>query len=302
MLLSQVLHQNLVKLRLVDDALQDGEQHYRRLSSGMRSLERFSSAGDDYFENLEHLDSLRHQLTRSSSDDDGSDRGAKCGEDVTTSLELRDLDVDLTPAGVDVDSAGNAVGVVTTIISDGDSCAHPNGASRKLMMGKNAASEDYAPIDEQDSWGFVACGADSSDMKKILHIATAEAIATEIMPTPPIDSCAFCTAESIKKESEGSPHRQASSEWSELDRCPYVLGMFDGTLLAYYCYILSPTNETLVLWIIFVAVAFLDPTSGMVNIVLEYMDGGSLQNIVDNGGCDDEGVLASIAYQVKLLP
>jgi hypothetical protein len=284
MLLSQVLHQNLVKLRLVDDTLQDGEQHYRRLSSGIRSLERFSSAGDDYFENLEHLDSMRHQLTRSSSDDDGSDRGAKCGEDVTTSLELRDLDVDLTPAGVDVDSAGNAVGVVTTIISDGDSCAHPNGASRKLVMGKNAASEDYAPIDEQDSWGFVACGADSSDMK-ILHIATAEAIATE-----------------IKKESEGSPHRQASSEWSELDRCPYVLGMFDGTLLAYYCYILSPTNETLVLWIIFVAVAFLDPTSGMVNIVLEYMDGGSLQNIVDNGGCDDEGVLASIAYQVKLLP
>lgn len=36
----------------------------------------------------------------------------------------------------------------------------------------------------------------------------------------------------------------------------------------------------------------------MVNIVLEYMDGGSLQNIVDNGGCEDEGVLASIAHQV----
>ena len=29
------------------------------------------------------------------------------------------------------------------------------------------------------------------------------------------------------------------------------------------------------------------------------MDGGSLQDVVDGGGCIDEEVLADIAYQVK---
>jgi serine/threonine protein kinase len=38
----------------------------------------------------------------------------------------------------------------------------------------------------------------------------------------------------------------------------------------------------------------------MVNLVVEYMDGGSLQDVVDNGGCQDEEALADIAYQVLL--
>ena len=38
----------------------------------------------------------------------------------------------------------------------------------------------------------------------------------------------------------------------------------------------------------------------MVNLVVEYMDGGSLQDVVDNGGCRDEEVLADIAHQVLL--
>lgn len=31
--------------------------------------------------------------------------------------------------------------------------------------------------------------------------------------------------------------------------------------------------------------------------MIEYMDGGSLQDIVDQGGCDDEPTLANIAVQ-----
>mmetsp|Transcript_909 Transcript_909/g.1500 ORF Transcript_909/g.1500 Transcript_909/m.1500 type:complete len:895 (+) Transcript_909:151-2835(+) len=46
--------------------------------------------------------------------------------------------------------------------------------------------------------------------------------------------------------------------------------------------------------------AFLDSKNGMVNLVVEYMDGGSLQDVVENGGCQDEDVLADIAYQVLL--
>lgn len=34
------------------------------------------------------------------------------------------------------------------------------------------------------------------------------------------------------------------------------------------------------------------------NLVVEYMDGGSLEDLVQAGGCDDEGVLASVASQV----
>jgi hypothetical protein len=37
----------------------------------------------------------------------------------------------------------------------------------------------------------------------------------------------------------------------------------------------------------------------MVNLVVEYMDGGSLQDLVDRGGCQDEQVLADIAHQVR---
>lgn len=43
--------------------------------------------------------------------------------------------------------------------------------------------------------------------------------------------------------------------------------------------------------------AFVDPKSGMINLVIEYMDGGSLEDLVQQGGCRDEKVLADIAYQ-----
>lgn len=43
--------------------------------------------------------------------------------------------------------------------------------------------------------------------------------------------------------------------------------------------------------------AFLDPKSGMINLVVEYMDGGSLEDLVRAGGCRDERVLADIAIQ-----
>lgn len=43
--------------------------------------------------------------------------------------------------------------------------------------------------------------------------------------------------------------------------------------------------------------AFSNVDEGGVALMMEYMDGGSLQDIVDNGGCDDENTLASIAAQ-----
>lgn len=43
--------------------------------------------------------------------------------------------------------------------------------------------------------------------------------------------------------------------------------------------------------------AFHNQEDGVVCLMIEYMDGGSLQEIVDAGGCEDEGALANIAVQ-----
>eukprot|EP01034_Spumella_vulgaris_P034737 gene34737-42845_t len=43
--------------------------------------------------------------------------------------------------------------------------------------------------------------------------------------------------------------------------------------------------------------AFSNLEDGMVSLMIEYMDGGSLQDIADQGGCDDEPTLANIAIQ-----
>jgi len=54
-------------------------------------------------------------------------------------------------------------------------------------------------------------------------------------------------------------------------RCRYVLSMYD---------------------------AFIDTRACKINLVMEIMDGGSLQDLVESGGCRNERVLADIAYQV----
>lgn len=46
--------------------------------------------------------------------------------------------------------------------------------------------------------------------------------------------------------------------------------------------------------------AFAIPRQSQLSLMVEYMDGGSLQDIVDAGGCPDEGVLANIAQQTLM--
>ena len=43
--------------------------------------------------------------------------------------------------------------------------------------------------------------------------------------------------------------------------------------------------------------AFIDYSNGLVNLAVEYMDSGSLEDLVQSGGCSDETVLADIAQQ-----
>lgn len=44
--------------------------------------------------------------------------------------------------------------------------------------------------------------------------------------------------------------------------------------------------------------AFLNANAGNVSMVVEYMDGGSLQDIVNTGGCNSEKVLANISFNI----
>ena len=44
--------------------------------------------------------------------------------------------------------------------------------------------------------------------------------------------------------------------------------------------------------------AYMDKKASSVTLVVEYMDGGSLQDIVETGGCNSEPVLANIACRV----
>lgn len=53
--------------------------------------------------------------------------------------------------------------------------------------------------------------------------------------------------------------------------CPYIVSFFD---------------------------AFTDPAEGTLNFVMEYMDGGSLEDIVETGGCSSESALANISWRV----
>ncbi len=53
--------------------------------------------------------------------------------------------------------------------------------------------------------------------------------------------------------------------------CPYVLALYD---------------------------AFASPKTGLINLVVEYMDGGSLADVVKAGGCNENNVLADISWQV----
>jgi hypothetical protein len=89
----------------------------------------------------------------------------------------------------------------------------------------------------------------------------------------------------VNAKLDSSPHTVKSS-------CPQVLGMYDG---------LTSTLPFLVPFLLTspdLCAAFLDPAAGVVNLIVEYMDGGSLQDVVDGGGCIDEEVLADLAYQV----
>jgi serine/threonine protein kinase len=72
------------------------------------------------------------------------------------------------------------------------------------------------------------------------------------------------------REPRAAQSASDSNRNGHINRCPNVLSLYN---------------------------AFKDPASGMINLVVEYMDGGSLEDLVRQGGCQDEHILSDIAFQ-----
>jgi hypothetical protein len=118
----------------------------------------------------------------------------------------------------------------------------------------------------------------SGVVMEAIHVPTLTIVALKMLPVYSQEKCENLSRElvilhknlaalSIVDNSldEGSSDNNASSR-----KCPNLLSLFN---------------------------AFVNVKNGMVCLVMEYMDGGSLDDLVKNGGCNDEYVLSDIARQ-----
>jgi hypothetical protein len=110
------------------------------------------------------------------------------------------------------------------------------------------------------------------------HVPTLTIVALKMLPIYSQEKCENLTRELVilhknlaalslvdNSLSEDSNNNNGSSQ-----KCPNLLSLFN---------------------------AFVNAKNGMVCMVMEYMDGGSLDDLVKNGGCNDEYVLSDIARQ-----
>lgn len=141
-----------------------------------------------------------------------------------------------------------------------------------------AGKSDFVEI------GYLGSGA-SSAIIEALHIPTLTIVALKMLPTSDSVELQYISSElsvlyqnlaelrliDARLDEDSNDEREKKQSFSS--PCEHVLALYD---------------------------AFLDTKSGMVNLVIEYMDGGSLEDLVDRGGCQDEHVIADIAHQVLL--
>lgn len=98
------------------------------------------------------------------------------------------------------------------------------------------------------------------------------------LPSPSTDALHFMASAGHVRDRKlptvGSQVRMALDEnatQAASQTCPYIVSFYD---------------------------IFADPVRGTVNLLVEYMDGGSLEDLVRAGGCDDEAVLANMARNI----
>jgi len=112
------------------------------------------------------------------------------------------------------------------------------------------------------SLGFLGKGA-CGQVFEMIHVPTMTLVAVKTIP---------CFEPSkrnqLVKELRALHGNLVSIESDSEAACPYIVAFYD---------------------------AYISPTAGHLSIVMEYMDGGSLQDVVDSGGCNCEDTLANIA-------
>lgn len=170
---------------------------------------------------LESLDLARSRLSSFGSEDE-DEMG---GHNLVKSLGLHDIDLPVDSGVLSESSDING-------LANGSSYEAVHGAALLEGCARGIFTDhNKTPENTQDKF-LVEINVDNKS--KMSHIASAEDMG-EITQTPLIESFASPTLVSLEGQQEASlpVYRQASSEWSESNRCPYVLGMFDGAFQRY---------------------------------------------------------------------
>jgi len=152
------------------------------------------------------------------------------------------------------------------------SAMEPGVGSSKTGTAMPLPSAGPSPRGSSSSWsrnlvdlGFLGSGA-SSTVRKALHVPSLTVVAQKIMPI--FDPH---RRKQLVHELRTLHENLAPLTASTGPSCPHIVAFYD---------------------------AFVQPQEGTVSMVVEYMDGGSLQDILDRGRRADETVLVNIAFQV----
>lgn len=135
----------------------------------------------------------------------------------------------------------------------------PGGSSRDLMR------------DNLIKLSVLGQGA-SGKVFKAIHVNTLKLVAAKVVPVFDTEKRHQMVKELHALYANLTPIKDRKGARADSSApCPFVVSFYD---------------------------AFISPADGNVSIVMEYMDGGSLQDIVDTGGVTSESVLANISWRL----
>jgi hypothetical protein len=120
-------------------------------------------------------------------------------------------------------------------------------------------------VARSNSTGPLVAPADSDNQEPNLSLLSGQSYSDVISGKPPYPS------DPIVHDSDESTPQTAESPVLSQANSPYIVGFYD---------------------------AYIDPESGAVSLILEYMNGGSIQKTLDSGNTYDEDCVAVLVYSV----
>ncbi len=119
-------------------------------------------------------------------------------------------------------------------------------------------------------------GGEKAAEEEAAAVVAAQAVEKEEkLPMPNLIAAAAAAAAAVDTATTNGEDERKGEEAAVMERvhCPYIVSFYD---------------------------AFADAKHGCLTLVVEYMNGGSLQDLVDRGGCQSEDILAHISYNVLM--